>query len=279
MLQSGELSRHLAALTDLVATHGDDLPIGQALLVAAREEYPSCNDIYYLRLLDRLAERALRRAAGHGDLLSALRHVLFDEEHFRGNGDNYYDPRNSLLNDVIDRRLGVPISLSIIYIEVARRAGAQADGVGLPGHFIVQHEHRGQRVLLDPFDRGAVLEVEDCARILKGLSGGRQQLEPWMLAPSTSRSIVARVLTNLKHAYMLKRDAIGAVKTIDRLLVVDPSRMVDLRDRGLLYAELGMNNVAKKDLEAYVEHAGRGRDVEAITKMLPGLTEKARFLN
>jgi regulator of sirC expression with transglutaminase-like and TPR domain len=274
------VSRNLEDLSELVAIHGDDLPLGETLLVAAREEYPSCNDVYYLRLLDRLAERAIKLSAQqYGDLRVALQRTLFQEEHFRGNGDNYYDPRNSLLNDVIDRRLGIPITLSIIYIEVTRRAGGRAEGVGLPGHFLVQQDVEGEAVLIDPFERGVVLEHSDCARILKGLSGGRQELEPWMLEPTTSRAIVARVLTNLKHAYMLKRDVINAVKTIDRLLVIDPTRMVDLRDRGLLYAELGLSKAAMKDLETYVGHAGKGRDVDAITKMMPSLTEKSRFLN
>ncbi|MEQ8276189.1 MAG: tetratricopeptide repeat protein [Deltaproteobacteria bacterium] len=269
----------LDALNDLVDGYGEDLPLDRALLAIAMEEYPKINARHYLGALDDLADRALERAERTGRHQSALAQTLFAEAKFRGNGENYYDPKNSLLNVVIDRRVGIPITLSIVYIEVARRTGSRAMGIGFPGHFLVQHEVDGHKLLIDPFDCGSVLDVTDCERILNGLSTAPKELEPWMLAPSSPRAIVARVLTNLKHAYLLEKDFIGAVKAIDRLLVVDPDRETERRDRGLLYAELGMAKSAIVDLEQYLETALPGPEEEAISALIPTLRAASRRLN
>lgn len=273
------VSASVEVLQDLVDGYGEDIPLDRALLAIAREEYPKINERHYLTALDDLADRVLERAEHTGRQQRAMAETLFGEANFRGNGDNYYDPKNSLLNVVLDRKLGIPITLSIVYIEVARRAGTRAVGIGFPGHFLVQHEVDGRKLLIDPFDRGTVVDAEDCQRILNGLTGGEQELERWMLAPSSPRAIVARVLTNLKHAYLLERDFIGAVKAIDRLLTVDPDRETERRDRGLLYAELGMANSAVSDLEHYLENALPGEEIEAIEKLIPTLRSAARRLN
>lgn len=273
------VSASLEALQELVDGYGEELPLDRALLAIALEEYPKIRERDYLGRLDDLADRALERAERMGRQQPAIAQTLFSEANFRGNGDNYYDPRNSLLNVVIDRKLGIPITLSIVYIEVARRTGTRAMGIGFPGHFLVQHEVDGGKLLIDPFDRGSVLDRTDCERILHGLTQDEEELEEWMLAPSSPRAIVARVLTNLKHAYLLERDFIGAVKAIDRLLVVDPDRESERRDRGLLYAELGMANSAIADLEQYLDIALPGPELEAITALIPTLRSAARRLN
>ena len=164
-------------------------------------------------------------------------------------------------------------------MEVARRAGGRAEGIGFPGHFLVQQEVAGRPALIDPFERGVIVETADCERMLESASGGKNRIEPWMLTPSTPRAMVARVLTNLKHAYTLQKDFVGAVKAIDRLLVVEPQRLLERRDRGLLYGELGLERSAITDLQAYLEAAPRGRDTEMITKLMPRLVERARRMN
>lgn len=274
------MSASREALGALIEAYGEELPLDRALLSIALEEYPEIDASHYLSALDALAERALARAGELGGQQPAIAETLFTEANFRGNGDNYYDPENSLLNVVLDRKVGIPITLSIVYIEVARRAGSRAVGIGFPGHFLVQHEVDGQKLLIDAFNRGSVLERADCRRILAGLTEERPpNLEPWMLAPSSPRAIVARVLTNLKNAYLLEHDFIGAVKAIDRLLVVDPDRETERRDRGLLYAELGMANAAVKDLEDYLERALPGPELSSIRGLIPALRAASRRLN
>jgi regulator of sirC expression with transglutaminase-like and TPR domain len=270
---------HREELRTLIDAYGEDLPLDRALLLVAKEEYPDLDVTKYFELLDRLAERAMRSASDSGDLLRALVHTVFQEAGFRGNKENYYDPKNSLLNAVIDRRLGIPITLSIIFIEVARRAGSHAVGIGFPGHFLVRAEADGRTVLLDPFERGTIMRRSDCERILKASSGAQAELEPWMLEPSTPKAIVLRVITNLKHAYMLQKDLINAVKAIDRLLIVDPARWTDRRDRGLLFMELNCANAAISDLELYRQHATDLKDLDLIDRVLPELKKQRSQLN
>jgi regulator of sirC expression with transglutaminase-like and TPR domain len=264
----------------LATTCGPSLPLDRVLLLIAKEEYPGVDIGRYLGTLDHFADRARSLSPGGDDLLAAMRTVIFIEGGFRGNGENYYDPRNSMLNEVIDRRLGIPITLSIIYMEVARRLESRVVGIGFPGHFLVRHEIDPERsILIDPFDKGAIVRRADCERLLKSVSGQTAELEPWMLAPASPRSIVLRVLTNLKHAYMLQKDFVNAVRAIDRILIFDQERWADRRDRGLLYVELGFVGAAVNDLELYVEHASSGKDVDLIRRVLPSLKKKVSVLN
>jgi regulator of sirC expression with transglutaminase-like and TPR domain len=270
---------HREELRSLIDSYGDDLPLDRALLLIAKEEYPDVDMGRYLSFLDRLADRAVHHASDTGDLTRALTHAIFQEGGFRGNRENYYDPKNSLLNAVIDRRLGIPITLSIIFMEVARRAGSHAVGIGFPGHFLVRHECDGRAVMLDPFEKGTIVRRADCERLLKSQSGTQTELEPWMLEPASPRAIVLRVLTNLKHAYMLQKDLINAVKAIDRLLIVDHGRWTDRRDRGLLFKELNCAGAAIADLESYAEHATDKKDLDLIRRVLPELRKQRSQLN
>jgi regulator of sirC expression with transglutaminase-like and TPR domain len=276
-VRASEESRQ--ALEALAARVGDDLPLDRTLLLIAKEEYPQLEIDRYLEALDRWGARARHLEAECGDTAQALRQTLFLEGSFRGNSDNYYDPRNSMLNEVIDRRIGIPITLSIVYLEVAKRAGARAVGVGFPGHFLVRHEVGSRSILIDPFAKGAIAHRADCERLLKSASGEERELEPWMLAPSSPRSIVIRVLTNLKHAYMLQKDYANAVRAIDRMLIFDPELWPDRRDRGLMMAELGFVGAAIHDLEAYIEHCGPAQDGDQIRRVLPVLKKKLTLLN
>lgn len=269
---------HREELAALVEAYGDDLPLDRSLLLISRDEYPDLEATRYLAVLDRIADRVLNRAADGGDLTRELTHAVFYEAGFRGNRESYHDPRNSHLNVVIDRRLGIPITLAVVFMEVARRVGTHAVGINFPGHFLVRHEVDGRGFMLDPFDRGAIMRRADCERLLSRISEGAQtELEPWMLSPATPKAIVLRVLTNLKHAYMLQRDLIGAVNAIDRILVVDPARWNDRRDRGLLFMELNCASAALEDLESYAAHATADEDLELIRRVVPKL-KKARHL-
>lgn len=265
-------------LEAVISAYGDDLPLDRVLLLIAREEYPDLDIGRYLGVLDQLGDLAARRARTE-DLTVALVRTVFEDGGFRGNTESYYDPRNSLFSEVIDRRLGIPITLAAVFMEVARRAGSRALGIGFPGHFLLRHEARGRAVLLDPFNRGQVVRRSDCQRLLAESAGEGAELEPWMLEPSSPKMMVVRVLTNLKHAYVRQKDLIGAVKAIDRLLIVDPERWVERRDRGLLFVELECVAAALRDLEAYADHAAGGEDVEEIRRVLPDLRRQLGGMN
>ncbi len=267
------------ALLALVDQHGEDLPLDRALLAVALDEYPSLEEQPYLRQLDRWGQRVAQVTAAGTLGMDAVRQVLFLELGFRGNTDAYYAPANSLFNLVIERRTGIPITLAAVYIEVARRAGEDADGVGFPGHFLVVHRADGQSHFIDPFNEGAVLTRQDCAERLETMSEGQVELADWMLAPSSGRAIVTRVLTNLKMAYAKGGDVPQAIRAVDRLLAVAPDRIEERRDRGLLYAELGLANAAATDIEAYLAAVPDAPDQAQLQYRLPQLWAAARRMN
>ena len=237
---------------EMLARPDEGVDVARAALLIAREEYPELDVPRYLARLDEMGE-AVRRRLGGGDAVAALNAYLFEEEGFHGNDQDYYDPRNSFLNEVLDRRTGIPITLSTVYIEVARRAGVHAAGVGLPGHFIVRVAAGGGDVLVDPYHRGKHLSEQDCQGRLDRIYGGRLKVDAAMLAPCGSKSILARMLRNLKAIYLKTGEQERALRVLDLLLEVNPRSGEDLRDRGLLYAALDCYKLAAQDLQAYVE--------------------------
>ena len=273
------MSRAANALSALVEAHGrDQLPLAGALFALSLEEYPELDPAPYEARLDALAARvrALTHRVGE---LQAVRQALFEEEGFAGNEAQYYDRENSFLHEVMDRRLGLPITLSVIYVEVVRRAGGRADGVGFPGHFLVRHEIAGRPVLVDAFAQGTVRGEADLTALLRRAAGPGAELAPWMLEPAAPIDVVTRVLVNLKHAYVLAEDLVGAVTALDRLLGLDPDRAEERRDRGLLYGQLGLAAAAVRDLERYVEERPEADDRARVLGLLPRLRDKRGQLN
>lgn len=254
--------------------------LAEASLLIASEEYPDLDVPRYLEKLDRMGGDVRGRLRDRrGEAIETLNGYLFEEEGFRGNMEDYYDPRNSFLNDVLDRRTGIPITLSTIYIEVARRAGLGVLGVGLPGHFLVRAEAAGRFVLIDPFHGGALLSEADCQKRLHRVFGGRVRLEPGMLAPCTRKGILARMLRNLKAIYVKADDYPRALRTIDLLLRLDPGSGEDLRDRGLLHAAFDCYVLAAADLEAYVALAPTAPEASALKGKITEMRSKAARLN
>jgi regulator of sirC expression with transglutaminase-like and TPR domain len=260
----------------------EPIPLDEAALAIAAEEYPHLDAGAYLARLDALAARVQRacpapfRAAS---ALRALREVLAGEEGLRGNGDDYYDPRNSFLNDVLDRRLGIPISLSVVYIEVARRAGLALHGVGLPGHFLAKYASpSGAEVFVDAFRGGEMLSAEECIARYRERSGGRELERRW-LEPVGARQILGRMLQNLRRIYGERRDDVRAYWVLDRILLVSPAHLEALRDRGLAAARLGGAGAAVRDLEAYLERAPDASDADEIRERLAGLRHDRPLAN
>jgi regulator of sirC expression with transglutaminase-like and TPR domain len=186
-------------------------------------------------------------------LVAVLNHYLFGEQSFRGNAVDYYDPRNSYLNDVLDRRTGIPISLSIVYIEVARRVGLPMEGIGFPGHFIVRWPRGSEGLLVDPFNQGAILSEADCAERLRGLYGDRLRFKPDHLRAVTRREIARRMLANLKGCYLSRGDLERARRSVEWSLLVDSSHPEDVRELALIRYRQGDFKRALADLERFLE--------------------------
>jgi regulator of sirC expression with transglutaminase-like and TPR domain len=264
--------------TDLMAGPDDEVDLAQAALLMACEEYPDLDVPRYLRRVDSLARAVAARlddAPGPLSAVRALSGLLFDEEGFRGNLEDYYDPRNSFLNDVLDRRTGIPITLSTLYIEVGRRAGLPVEGVGLPGHFVV----RVKGILVDPFHGGAVLSEQDCQKRLDRVYGGRLRLDDSMLAPCERKAILARTLRNLKAIYTKAGDIGRALNVVELILRVEPGALEEMRDRGMLHAALDCYALAARELEEYLEKAGNAPGNEPVRQKIAELRANAARVN
>ncbi len=260
----------------------EEIPLDEAALAIAQEEYPALRPEAYQAQLDALAARVIRRVptrARAASTLRALREVLHDEEGLRGNDEDYQDPRNSFLNEVLERRLGIPISLSVVYMEVARRAGLHLDGVGFPGHFLVKYASpSGGEVYLDAHNGGEILSAEECVARHRVRSGGKA-LDPRYLAAVSTRQILARMLQNLRRIYAERRDDLRLFWVLDRVLLLVPGQLDTLRDRGLAAARLGGAAAAARDLEAYLAGAPEAADAEEIRAAIDGLRARTSMLN
>ena len=246
--------------------------LAPAALLIARLEYPNLDASLYLRQLDEMGVAALNHLGSSSDAatdpmrrLEVLNQYLFDEQGFAGNKENQDDPRNSFLNAVIDRRTGIPITLALVYIEVARRAGLQVHGVNFPGHFLLCIPRRpdvtldpDDPIIVNPFNGGAVLSESDCRRLLREHVGEDAVFDRRLLMRATKQQILMRMLVNLKGTYVRMRSFPQSRAITELLLALNPSAMTELRDRGLLAYRLNDFSSALRDLEAYLRFTSRG---------------------
>ena len=232
--------------------------LAPAALTIARVEYPTLDAQRYLDRLDEMGARAAERLGPVSELTSeaiqAFNEYLYDEEGFSGNREQYDDPRNSFLNEVLDRRTGIPISLAVVYLEVARRAKLAITGVNFPGHFLLRAPGgiTGDELIIDPFHRGALLSEFDCRQLLRNHVGEEAAFDRSLLSPATRHDIVVRILVNLKRLYVRMRSFPQARLVSTLLLTADPSAVHELRDRGLLAYHLEDFSSALRDLEEYL---------------------------
>lgn len=253
------------------ASNAPGTELADSALAIARIEYPQLDAPAYLSRLDRMGDAARRRIerqvdeTGDGSTLSCIKGLnsyLFDDQRFVGNRDRYEDPRNSCLNEVLDKRTGIPITLSVVYLEVGRRAGLRVDGVNFPGHFLVrvpENTDRGySRLIIDPFHGGTTLSEHDCRLLLKKHVGSEVAFSKSLLAPATRSQIIVRILLNLKRIYVNMRSFPQARDITGLLLAVTPSAINELRDRGLLAYHLNDLSGALRDLQTYLKIAGMG---------------------
>jgi len=249
------------------ASNAPGTSLARATLLIARIEYPRLDPEPYVARLDAMGEAARRAIAQHIDVtgdtstlsgVTALNDYLFEEQQFVGNRDNYEDPRNSCLNEVLDRRTGIPITLSVVYMEVARRAGLQVDGVNFPGHFLVRCPEQKGHLIIDPFHAGALLSEHKCRQLLQKHVGNEVAFSKSLLAPATREQIVVRMLLNLKRIYVNMRSFPQARDVTELLLAITPSALSELRDRGLLAYHLNDVTAALRDLQTYLKLASMG---------------------
>ena len=259
------------------ASADDEIELARAALLIAATEYPQLDIDAELAALDSLAAGASRRLGEGRDPLfcvNTLSDYLFDELGIHGNQEDYYDPRNSFLNEVLSRRLGIPISLSLLYIEVGKRLEVPLVGVGMPGHFMVRHREV-EDLFIDPFHGGLLLSEEECSQRLSQVTGA---IVPWdsrYVAPVANREFIARMLRNLKAIYMAQGDSSRALTMIDWLLALQPQAVHERRDRGLVHYELGHYPQALDDLQGYLDSTPDSSDSEQLRELVSQLR---RFL-
>jgi regulator of sirC expression with transglutaminase-like and TPR domain len=249
------------------ASNAPGTSLARGTLLIARIEYPRLDPEPYVSRLDAMGEAARRAIARHIDAtgdastlsgVKALNDYLFEELQFVGNRDNYEDPRNSCLNEVLDRRTGIPITLSVVYMEVARRAGLQVDGINFPGHFLVRCPEQKGHLIIDPFHAGALLSEHKCRLLLQKHVGSEVAFSKSLLAPATREQIIVRMLLNLKRIYVNMRSFPQARDVTELLLAITPSALSELRDRGLLAYHLNDVTSALRDLQTYLKLASMG---------------------
>lgn len=246
------------------------IDLAKAALTLAQDEYPALNATPYLDQIASLARRVSERISVGRDpiaTVAALNGVLFEEEDFKGNSEDYYDPRNSFLNEVLDRRMGIPITLSILYLEVARRADIPMVGIGLPGHFIVGLVSPGRTIYVDPFHQGQLMTVKDCAARVAKIFDGQMAFTPEHLEPVDKRGILFRLLTNLKNIYMESRSFAKGHTVIDKMVLLAPQEWAQVRDRGLVRYHLKHYQPALTDLELYLQNSPEAPDRSDILKL------------
>ncbi|KAB8334074.1 tetratricopeptide repeat protein [Scytonema tolypothrichoides VB-61278] len=249
----------------------EHIDLAKAALYIAQEEYPNINPEEYLNAFDTMAMELEERLPSQRyplRVIQSINQYLYDDLGFAGNQKDYYDPRNSFLNDVIDRRLGIPITLALVYLEVARRVDFPMVGVGMPGHFLIRPDIPDTEIFIDAFNRGEIMFPQDCQERLNQVYQQPVQLQPEFLATVSKKQLLARILTNLKYIYLNQQDLKKALAAVERILLLFPGAALELRDRGLLCYELGLFAQAANDLETYLIKAPQAQDAVTIRQIL-----------
>ncbi len=258
------------------------IDLGKAALTIAVSDYPNLDIDAYLSRIDVLATTAAGRLGTDADVyrsIATLNYVLFREHGFCGNRDHYFDPKNSFLNEVLDRKTGIPISLSVLYMEVAKRIGLSLQGVGFPGHFLVKYVGDDGDIVVDPFNQGEILSQQSLETRLDRLYGGKIAFDPNLLVPIGKKQILRRMLNNLKIIYLKQNDLIKGLSIVDRLMILEPASGEDIRDRGLIHLQLECFKQALEDLGSYLRLAPHAEDAKAIRKQVEALTRQVAQLH
>jgi regulator of sirC expression with transglutaminase-like and TPR domain len=274
--------RHFAALVE-PAREDASIPLAAAALAIARMEYPDLDPDPYLARLDDLAQQVrtrMRKNPTARESIVLLNLVLFQQEGLRGNREDFYDPRNSFLNDVLDRKLGIPITLSVIYMEVAQRVGFPVAGVGMPGHFLLKHYGLvGGEIFIDAFNRGSILSPEDCQQRLDEVYGRQVDMRAEYLQPVTRREILGRMLNNLRQIYLTRQNGRKGIAVLDMLLAIPNGSPELLRERALLRLNLDQYIGAAQDLGKYLKLAPEAADAQSVRETFDMVRQMVARMN
>lgn len=259
----------LDAIQILAADPYASLDVAEVALLLAADEYPDLDRDCYLRKLDQLADEIEPLIDGSlEERTTQLSALLFNDEGFRGNDEDYYDPRNSYLNEVMDRRLGLPISLSVLAMAVGQRCGLRIEGVGLPGHFIAKAVDDSNEILFDPFHGGQLLTPAACRALVEAVTGHAKPLDDLPFESVSLGAIVARMLNNLKGVYLKREEYDKAVRVMERLRIFDPEDLKQRRDLGVALVRAGRPGAAIDHLAAYLAENSLGDDGELVQQVL-----------
>lgn len=269
----------------IVAAAEPELNLAAAALMIARVEYPHLDVSAYLQRLDAMAAAARRQVPAPGgavETLLGLNRYLFEDQGFSGNRSDYYDPRNSFLNEVLDRRTGIPITLAVVYLEVGRRLGLPLEGVSFPGHFLVKLPLGEGETILDPFNRGHSLSIADLEQRTREVARGQpvtpEQVAAW-LAAAGKRDILLRMLANLERVYGDRQDHLRAVQQVDLALILEPGSPALLRARGAHYEALGHVNAAVAAYQGFLQRVPAGPEADAVRERLLDLVGRGARLH
>ena len=280
----------LESFAQLLARDDVRIDLAHACLMVAQDAYPGLDVERYLGEIERMAMRLrgqMPQSAQPEERVAALNEFLFDELGYSGNTEAYYDPRNSYLNEVMDRKTGIPITLSVLYMAVGRRVGLPLEGVSFPGHFLVRLRLRNGVLVLDPFAAGAPQSASELRErlqrvippgALEKVAAGELPLEQF-LEPATNRQIIARVLRNLKGIYRDSDKPQEQLDVLNRMVLVAPEASAELRDRGIVYHRLECYRAALKDLSDYVEREPNAPDFEDVRVRMMELSVLCARLN
>ena len=253
----------------------EPVPLARGALLIAKEEYPALDVNKYLDALlalSRQAEPLVRSGANTVERIQRLSDFLFEQQGFAGNVEEFNDPRNSFLNDVIERRLGIPISLSVIYLDVGRRLGLNLHGVSFPSHFLVKAVDERGELIIDPFNKGQILDLDDIRDRLRQIYGQPVEVQPEMLKTAETRQILSRMLRNLKNIYTGGADWMRALAALDRILLIEPRSPNEILQRAGLYEKLECFQSALDDLQSFLslapEHPAADAAREGLMRMM-----------
>jgi regulator of sirC expression with transglutaminase-like and TPR domain len=268
----------------IVGSAEDEIDLAEAALLIAADEYRELDIPAYLTRIEEMGaelRRRLRLDISPTETILALNHYLFDELGFAGNADDYYDPRNSFLNDVLDRRVGIPITLAVLYIEIGRRVGLLLHGVSFPGHFLVKCVVRDGAIVLDPYARGASLGLEDLQERLQALHGSELPLQMvrQALTATAKKEILARMLRNLKSIYRKRSESERALSAAHRLVALVPEVADEYWERAAIFLELECFRAAAADLHRYLQLEPGAEDAAQVRRELAEVEKIAARLN
>jgi len=260
----------------------EPVPLTRCALLIAKEEYPALDVQKYLDALAALARKGepqICAAEDTFDRVERLSHFLFEEQGFAGNVNGFDDPRNSFLNDVIERRLGIPISLSVLYIEVGRQLGLDLYGVSFPGHFLVKAVDDLGELIIDPFNQGRILSIDDIRARLTQVYGEEIEMQPDLLKSATARQILSRMLRNLKNLYVGGSDWTRGISTLDRILILEPRSPNEMLERSGLYEKLECFQAALDDLKNFLSMSPDHPEAEGAREGVIRLMRQVALIN